>query len=94
VAVCLFRRCSSRFSQMVWSYSTWFFTIAPKDVIAFYERELKQSGFRINAAATSDSGTSSGGLVSGDDASNKRTVLVTVGNDKNSTNVSVTYSQK
>jgi hypothetical protein len=67
---------------------------APKDVIAFYERELKQSGFRINAAATSDSGTSSGGLVSGDDASNKRTVLVTVGNDKNSTNVSVTYSQK
>jgi len=67
---------------------------APKDVVAFYERELKQTGFRINATTTSDSGTSSGGLVSGDDAANKRTVLVTVGNDNKGTNVSVTYSQK
>jgi hypothetical protein len=67
---------------------------APKDVVAFYERELKQTGFRINATTTSDSGTSSGGLVSGDDSANKRTVLVTVGNDNKGTNVSVTYSQK
>lgn len=67
---------------------------APKDVVAFYERELKQTGFRINATTTSDSGTSSGGLVSGDDSANKRTILVTVGNDNKGTNVSVTYSQK
>jgi len=63
---------------------------AATDVVAFYERELKQNGFRINATTTSDSG----GLVSGDDAANKRTVLVTVGNDNKGTTVSLTYSQK
>ena len=65
-----------------------------KDVVAFYERELKQTGFRINATTTSESGTSSGGLVSADDAANKRTVLVTVGTGNKGTTVSVTYSQK
>jgi hypothetical protein len=65
-----------------------------KDVVAFYERELKQTGFRINATTTSESGTSSGGLVSADDAANKRTVLVAVGNGSKGTTVSVTYSQK
>jgi hypothetical protein len=67
---------------------------APKDVVAFYERGLKQTGFRINATTMSESGASSGGLVSGDDAANNRTVLVTVGNDNKGTAVSVTYSQK
>jgi hypothetical protein len=67
---------------------------AAKDVVAFYERQLKQNGFRITSTATSDSGTSSGGIVSADDTANKRTVLVTVGNDTKGTNVSVTYSQK
>ncbi len=67
---------------------------APKDVVSFYERELKQGGFRINTTTTSDSGTSSSGMVSGDDTANKRTVLVTVGNDNKGTTVSVTYSQK
>ena len=62
----------------------------PKDVIAFYERELKQSGFRINATL---SGAGSG-MVSGDDRGNKRTVLVTVGNGNQGTTVSLTYSQK
>jgi hypothetical protein len=66
----------------------------PKDVAAFYERELKQAGFRINATITGDNGGSSGGLVSGDDEANKRTVLVTVGTDSRGTTVSVTYSQK
>jgi hypothetical protein len=67
---------------------------ASKDVVAFYERGLKETGFHITATSTSESGTSSGGLVSGDDAANKRTVLVTVGTDNKGTNVSVTYSQK
>jgi hypothetical protein len=66
----------------------------PKDVVAFYERGLKQTGFRINATTTSESGGSSGGLVSADDAANKRTVLVTVGTGQKGTTVSVTYSQK
>ena len=67
---------------------------APKDVVAFYERGLKQTGFRITATSMSEGGTSSGGLLSGDDAANKRTVLVTVGTDSKGTHVSVTYSQK
>jgi len=67
---------------------------APATVVAFYERELKQSGFHITATSTSESGASSGGLLSGDDAANHRTVLVTVGTGNQATTVSVTYSQK
>jgi hypothetical protein len=67
---------------------------APKDVVAFYESGLKQAGFRITATVTGDNGGSSGGLVSGDDAANKRTAVVVVGTDNKGTNVSVTYSQK
>ena len=67
---------------------------APKDIVAFYERELKHNGFRINASATSDTGGSTSGLVSGDDEANKRTVLVTIGNDQKGTTVGVTYTQK
>jgi len=67
---------------------------ATKDVVAFYERELKQNGFRITGTTTSENGASSGGMVSGDDAANKRTVVVTVGTDNKGTTVSVTYSQK
>ena len=67
---------------------------APKDVVAYYERELKRSGFRINSTTASDSSASTGGLVSADDEGNKRNVLVGVGNDNKGTSVSVTYSQK
>jgi hypothetical protein len=66
----------------------------PKDVLAFYETGLKQAGFRISATTTSDSGASSGGMLSADDAANKRTVVVTVGNGSQGTTVGVTYSQK
>ncbi|MGA3072477.1 MAG: zinc ribbon domain-containing protein [Bryobacteraceae bacterium] len=67
---------------------------APKDVVGFYETGLKQAGFRINATSTSESGGSSGGLVSAEDAANKRTVVVAVGTGDKGTTVSVTYSQK
>jgi hypothetical protein len=67
---------------------------ALKDVLAFYERGLKQNGFKITATTTSDSGTSSSGLVSAEDQSNKRTAMVTVGTDAKGTTVSVTYSQR
>jgi len=62
----------------------------PRDVLALYERELKRTGFHISATTTSGSG----GMVSGDDAANKRTVMVVVGKDNQGTTVSVTYSQK
>ena len=67
---------------------------ALKDVVAFYENGLKQAGFHINATTTSENGGSSSGLVSAEDAANKRTVMVTVGTGDKGTTVSVTYSQK
>lgn len=67
---------------------------APKDVVAFYERQLKQNGFHISTTATSRSETSSGAVVSAEDNANKRTVLVTVGTDTKGTSVNITYSQK
>jgi hypothetical protein len=67
---------------------------AAKDVVAFYEQGLKRNGFTINAATTGDSGASAGGLVTGKDTVNNRTVLVTVGSDSKGTSVSVTYTQK
>lgn len=67
---------------------------APKDVVGFYETGLKQAGFRMSASTTSENGASSGGLVSAEDAANKRTVAVIVGTGSNGTTVSVTYSQK
>jgi hypothetical protein len=67
---------------------------APKDIIAFYERELKQTGFRISGTVAGNGGPSSGGLVSADDAANKRTVMVTVGHKLAGTTVSVAYWQR
>lgn len=64
---------------------------APADVVAFYEGGLKQGGFRITTTSTSTTGD---GMLSGNDAANHRTVLVTVGTGGHTTTVSVTYSQK
>lgn len=67
---------------------------AAADVVAFYERELKQTGFHISANITGSLGASSGGLISGDDTARNRTVVVAVGTGNDGTTVSVTYSQK
>ncbi len=66
----------------------------PKGVLAFYEQGLKQNGFRITASTASESGGSSGGLISGEDTAGRRTVVVTVGSAGPGATVSVTYSQK
>ena len=63
---------------------------AAKDVVAFYERELKQAGFRITSSTVGDSGSSSGGVLSAEDDANKRSVMVTVG----SGTVNLTIQQK
>jgi hypothetical protein len=67
---------------------------APKDIVAFYEAGLKQAGFRISMYTANGGGGSSGGMLSADDAANKRTVTVTVGNGSQGTTVGVTYSQR
>lgn len=63
---------------------------APRDVVAFYQRRLRQAGFRITNSSTTDIGD---GFLSGNDAANHRTVMVAVTGIRTA-NVSVTYSQK
>ncbi len=65
-----------------------------KDVVAFYERGLKDNGFKITATSTGESSGGSGGLVTAEDAANKRSVMVAVGTNGKGTAVTVTYSQK
>lgn len=67
---------------------------AIKDVLAFYDRGLKNNGFKITSTSTSDTGSSSTGLISATDEANKRTAMVTVSTEPDKTTVSVTYSQK
>ena len=67
---------------------------ALKDVLAFYERGLKDNGFKIEVTSTSEAGGTSSGLVSATDAANKRTVMVTAKAEAQGTAVNVNYSQK
>jgi hypothetical protein len=66
----------------------------PKDVLAFYERGLKDAGFHITTSISSGNGAATSGMVSGDDSANKRTVLVTAGHGSRGTTVGISYSQK
>lgn len=63
-----------------------------KKVLGWYEQSLKGAGFRVSTTVT-DSGDSSGGMVSAEDAS-KRTVMVTVGTEDSRTAVQVVYGDK
>jgi hypothetical protein len=63
---------------------------APRDVVAFYHRGLRQAGFRITNSSTTDIGD---GFLSGNDAAHHRTIMVAVTGIRTAT-VSVTYSQK
>jgi hypothetical protein len=67
---------------------------AGKDVLTFYEKGLKENGFKVTTTSTSDSGTASSGIISAENEAEKRTVMITVGNDDKGATVSVTYSQK
>jgi len=65
-----------------------------KDVLSFYEQRLKQDGFGITANVTGNTDTSSGGMMSAEDTATKRTVLVTVGTEKDATSVNVLFGTK
>ena len=67
---------------------------SPKSVLAFYEQGLKQAGFGITANFTGNTDTSSGGMISAEDAATKRTVVVTVGAEKDATSVNVLFGTK
>jgi hypothetical protein len=65
-----------------------------KNVLSFYEQDLKKSGFGITANIAGNTDSESGGMISAEDTATKRTVVVTVGTDNSSTTVNVLYGTK
>jgi hypothetical protein len=65
-----------------------------KNVLSFYEQSLKQAGFRISGNLATDTGASSGGMLSAENTDAKRTIVVTVGSDNGATNVNVVFGTK
>jgi len=66
---------------------------SPEKVISFYEDQLKSRGFTVSKMTGTSEGKT-GGMVSGEDKANQRTVVATVGAENNHTQVSVTFSAK
>jgi hypothetical protein len=62
-------------------------------VISFYGDTLKSAGFAVSNM-TSNSEGKVGGMVSGEDKANKRTVVVSLGTETDGTHVNVTFSVK
>ncbi len=59
-------------------------------VTAFYQEQLKAAGYTINVVSSGNQG----GMVSGEDTNNKRTVIVTVGTSSGTTNGSIIVTEK
>jgi hypothetical protein len=83
---------SSSGAQQTGSYT--FVTKDPVDkVISFYGDSLKSAGFAVSNM-TSNSDGKVGGMVSGEDKTNKRAVVVSLGTENDGTHVNVTFSIK
>jgi hypothetical protein len=67
---------------------------APGSVLGFYERGLKQGGFKITSNISGAAGGETGGMISGEEESTKHTVIVIVGTSDGSTGVNVSFSTK
>ena len=67
---------------------------APKNVLSFYDENLKKSGFRITANFSGDAAAASGGMLSAEDQGSKRTVVVTVGTEGSGSTVSLMFATK
>jgi hypothetical protein len=67
---------------------------AVKDVMSFYDRMLQQGGFKITSRTTHDTGGSSGGMLTAEDADKKRSVVITLGTADGGTSVNVLFEVK
>jgi len=87
----------STFSTSKAGEQTGAYTFTTKDavekVMAFYQDQLKSGGFTVSNM-TSNSEGKSGGMVTGEDKTKNRTVMVTLGTEDAGTQVNVTYSIK
>ncbi|MGA2966156.1 MAG: hypothetical protein ABSD64_08080 [Terriglobales bacterium] len=66
---------------------------SPDKLIAFYGDALKSGGFAVSNMSSSSDGKV-GGMVSGEDKANKRTVVVGFNTESDGTHVNVTFSVK
>jgi hypothetical protein len=62
-------------------------------VISFYGDSLKSAGFAVSNMVTNSEGKT-GGMVSGEDKANKRTIVISLGTETDGTHVTVTFSVK
>ena len=65
-----------------------------KSVLEFYNSSLKGAGLNISSQFTQENGDSPGGMITAEDGSKQRTVVVTVGTESGGTSVAVTYAIK
>ena len=61
-------------------------------VIKFYQDQFQASGLKVTSNVTSQSGSSSAGMLVGEDQANKHTVTVVLGVEGSETTVGVTYA--
>jgi len=66
---------------------------SPEKLISFYGDSLKKGGFAVSNM-TSNTDGKVGGMVSGEDKANNRTIVVTLGTENDGTHVNVTFSVK
>jgi hypothetical protein len=85
------------FSASTGAEQTGSYTFVTKDptdkVISFYSDSLKSAGFAVSNMTSNNNGKV-GGMVSGEDKANNRTVLVSLGTENDATQVNVTFSIK
>jgi hypothetical protein len=65
-----------------------------KRVLEFYNQGLKAAGLNISSQFTQENGDSPGGMITAEDGSKQRTVVVTVGTESGGTSVALTYAIK
>jgi hypothetical protein len=66
---------------------------SPEKVMSFYAEQLTSAGMKVTRTTASGNGTN-GGMVTGSQDNDARTVLVTVSGENEGAKVSVTYSEK
>jgi len=70
-------------------------TDAGTKVLDYYQDALKSAGFKITSTFSGNSASSNGGVVTAEDAANRRTVMVTVSSSSgDGTDVALTYGTK
>lgn len=66
----------------------------PSKVISYYQDALKSAGFTITNTMNTQSGGETGGMVMAEDASKKRSVMITVGTENGETKAAVIATEK